>query len=404
MSLSRKELKGFRREIAMGIKGLKVVYVAVMFFVLSGFSALGADQDQPPSKNETNYSAENFSLVSPPDLNVSSFNCTLTADLKQLQTIDIWTKCTPESAELCYGSMDEFECQLRERALSLDHFESYLEKKWPPLSDQERIDLTSKLESSLRKQAQYLYIFQADLKKMWCFLSYKEKKKFLDSFEDLLKRQSRLLQKFEDFLHKQQMAPEEKKILFLQSFEDLIRRQAILLETFEDFLKVKCDVLEISKVACACCPAPGDIVYYSYNITNKADYPIKNTALIDTRLGIVATGISLGPHETTIINASSVMEGSCGDIICNKAMVLGEDPKGFVVHNTSQKVCLNLTCPVVKGESIKVGLQRSMSVGSERAKAQNVVKIVGDQKNKCPSCSESNSSSKTEADDRSPAA
>jgi hypothetical protein len=293
--------------------------------------------------------------------------------------------------------MTEFERQLRDRALSLDAFEGNLEKKWPHLSNQERIDLTSRLESMLRKQAEYIYQFQSSLKKIWCFLPPFEKKKFLVSYEDLMKRESRLLLKFEDFLHKQQLLPEERKIFFLESFEDLIRRQAILLEIFEDFLKANCDVLEITKMASACCPAPGDTVNYIYNITNKADHPIKNVAVLDSRLGIAAKGLTLGPHQTIFVNASTVLDGKCGDVICNKAMVLGEDSNGFVVHNESKEVCVELVCPVVKEDRIKVGLQRSTAVGSEKSKAQNVVKIEEDQRSKCLGCPGNNSNNKIEA-------
>jgi len=388
----------------MGSKGLKVASIAVVLFALYVISGLGADLEQTPPINVTNYSAESNPLESPSDLNLSLFKSPLIADIKQLETTEVWEKYTLESIALCGGLMAEFECQLRDRAVILDAFKGKLEKKWPHLSDQERIDLTSKLECLLRKQAEYLYQFQSDLKKIWCFLPYCEKKKFLDSYEDLLKRESRLLLKFEDFLHKQQLLPEDRKISFLQSFEDLIRRQAILLETFEDFLKVNCDVLEITKVAYACCPAPGDTVLYTYNVTNKADYPIKDVAVIDSRLGIVDAGLTLGPHETIFVNASSVLEGKCGTVICNTAMVLGEDPKGFVVHNESNKVCVELVCPTVKEDRIKVGLQRSMAVGSQRSKAQNVVKIAGDQRSKCLGCPGNNSSSKIEAGDRSTAA
>jgi hypothetical protein len=356
--------------------------MAVVLIASCVISALGADLEPTPPINGANYSADSSPLESPSDLNLSLFKSSLTAGLKQLQITALWEKRTPESTGLYSGIMAEFERQLRDRALSLDAFERQLEMKWPHLSDQERIDLTIKLECSLQKQAEYLQDFQADLKKIWCLLSRGEKKKFLDSYEDLLKRESRLLLKFEDFLHKQQLLPEDRKILFLQSFEDLIRRQAILLETFEDFLKVNCDVLTITKIAYACCPAPGDVVNYTYNITNKADYTIKDVAVIDSRMGIVAHGLTLGPHETIFVDGSSVLNGKCGDVICNKAMVLGEDPKGFVVHNSSQEVCVQLVCPVVKEDRIKIGLQRSVAVGSQRSKAQNVVKIEGDQRSK----------------------
>ena len=389
--------------------GSKVFFsVAILaFMVLAScvVASLGDDVDPASPGNEANSSANSSPLEIPPDLNISSFNCSLTVGIEQLQNKDLWGKCTPDSIGRCSGSMDEFECQLRKRAVILEAFERYLEMKWHCLSDQERIDLTFKLECMLRKQAEYLYVFQADLKKIWCFLSYGERKKFLDSYEDLLKRQSRLLLKFEDFLHKQQLLPEDKKISFLQSFEDLIRRQAILLETFEDLLKFKClPGLEITKVACTCCPKPGDTVHYTYYIINKANYTIRNVAVLDSNLGIVATGLSLSPHKMTILNASSVLEGPCGTVICNTAMVLGEDPKGFMVHNSSKKVCVQLVCPMVKEDRIKVGLQRSVAVGSQRSKAQNVVKIEGDQRSKCLSCPGNNGSSKIGVGDQSAAA
>jgi hypothetical protein len=378
----------------MGSKSFMVAALAVILFSLCIISGLGADLASDPQIDEINYSDDSSPLESPSDLNLSLFKSPLIADIRELQTTEVWEKYTPATIAIGSGIMAKFESQLRERALGLDAFERRLEMKWPKLSDQERIDLTSKLECLLRKQTEYLYEFQADLKKIWCFLSRGDKKEFKDSYEDLLKRDSRLLLKFEDFLHNQQLLPEERKVPFLQSFEDLIRRQAILLDTFEDFLKVNCDVLELTKMACSCCPKPGETVNYTYNITNKADYPIRDIAVIDTRMGIVAAGVRLGPHETIFVNGSSVLEGKCGTVICNKAMVLGEDPKGFVVHNSSKEVCVELVCPVVKEDKIKVGLQRSMAVGSERTKAQNVVKIQGDQRSICPTCPANNGSSK----------
>jgi hypothetical protein len=378
----------------MGSRGIFTIAVLVVL-ALCIISGYGADLEPATPTNDSNNSAEGSFLESPSDLDISSFKPPSIAEITQLQTSAIWERYTPESIERCSGAMARFESQLRDRARSLDAFETKLEMKWPQLSDQERIDYTANLESSLRKQAGYLNEFQLDLKKIWCFLLRGERKKFLDSYEDLLKRETRLLLKFEDFLHKQQLLHEDRKISFLQSFEGLIRKEALLLDTFEDFLTANCDVLEITKATCACCPMPGDTVNYTYVITNKADYPIAEVAIIDSRLGLVAGGLLLSPHETVSVNRSAVLEGKCGAFICNKAMVLGEDPKGFVVHNESKEVCVELICPVVKQDKIKVGLQRSMAVGSQRSKAQNVVNIAGDQRSKCPSCPGNNTGSKT---------
>jgi hypothetical protein len=68
-----------------------------------------------------------------------------------------------------------------------------------------------------------------------------------------------------------------------------------------------------------------------------------------------------------------------------------------VVHNESKEVCVELVCPVVKEDRIKVGLQRSTAVGSEKSKAQNVVKIEEDQRSKCLGCPGNNSNNKIEA-------
>jgi hypothetical protein len=395
MSIILVTFKGDRREIAMGSKGIFAVAVLAILTssVISGY---GADLEPATPINDSNNSADGSFLESPSDLNISSFKLPSIAEIKQLQTPAVWERYTLESIERCGGEMAHFESQLRDRAKSMDTFESKLERKWPQLSDQERIDYTAELESSLRKQAGYLNEFQLDLKKIWCFLLRGERKKFLDSYEDLLKRETRLLLKFEDFLHKQQLLHEDRKISFLQSFEDLIRKEALLLDSFEDFLTVNCDVLEITKATtCACCPMPGDTVNYTYVITNKADYPIAEVAVMDSRLGLVAEGLLLSPYETISINRSAVLEGKCGAFICNKALVLGEDPKDFVVHDESKEVCVELICPVVKQDKIKVGLKQSMAVGSQRSKAQNIVKIEGDQGSKCPSCPGNYTGSKT---------
>jgi len=369
----------------MGSKGLVVVLI-VVFLESWLASAFGADLEQILSIVETDYSTEDWPLFEPSDPNLSSLNCSLIADFEQLQITDIPARCNPESAKPCSVSLDEFECQLRKRAEIMEEFGRQLEENWMHLSDEERIDHTFKLECFLRKQAEYLYRFQFSLKKIWCSLSYGEQEKFLDSYEDPLKRESQLLLKFEDFLHKQQLLPEDRRILLLQSFEDLTR-QAVLLETFGDLLKFKCGNLEITKIASTCCANPGDTVHFTYYIINKGNETIRNVTVIDSLLGVIASGLSLSPHEMTILTASSVMKGACGTVCCNMAFALGDSSKGFAVCSCSKKVCVQVVCPAVKEDRFKVGLQSAMAVGSQRSRAQNVVKIEGDQGSKCLTCS-----------------
>jgi hypothetical protein len=287
-----------------------------------------------------------------------------------------------QSIEPHISSLSAYESLLRERAIRLAQFELRLKEIWPRLSLKERVDITENLEGLLRHQAILIYDFQYQLKKKFCFFSIREKKKFLDSFEDLLHRDAALLLGFEDFLHHLQNAPEEDKIEFLASFEDLIRRQAILLEIYEDLLKTKCNILIINKYVSRCdCYRSGQTITYTYVIKNACNCTIEGIKIVDSRLGVIVEGISLGPYETKYFRNSTVLKYPPDAVVCNTAQAWGIDPNGFTTISESNEVCIRMCAPpkTKNQESLKLGNQTALAVASDSATAENNILIKKNQ-------------------------
>ena len=287
-----------------------------------------------------------------------------------------------QSIESHISSLSTYERLLRERAIRLAKFELRLKEIWPRLSLEERVDITENLEGLLRHQAILIYDFQSQLKKKFCLFSIREKKKFLDSFEDLLHREAALFLGFEDFLHQLQNAPEEDKIEFLASFEDLIRRQAVLLEKYEDLLKVKCNILKINKYVNGCdCYRSGQTITYTYVIKNTCNCTIEGIKIVDSRLGVIVEGISLGAYETKSFRKSTVLEYPPDTEVCNTAQAWGIDPNGFTTISESNEVCIRMCSPpkTKNQESLKLGSQKALAIASDPATAENNILIKKNQ-------------------------
>lgn len=281
-------------------------------------------------------------------------------------------------------SLSAYESQLRDRAIRLAQFELRLKEIWPELSLKERVDITENLEGLLRRQSVLLYDFQSQLKKKYCIFPIREKKKFLNSFQDLLDREAALLLGFEDFLHHLQDAPEEDKIEFLASFEDLIRRQAILLDIYEEFLKVNCKILKIYKHADGCeCYQSGKNVTYTYVIKNICNCSLEGIRIVDSRLGIIIEGISLGPYEIKSFSKSTILKYPPRTEVCNTAQAWGIDPNAFTIMSESNEVCIRICAPAKNQESLELGNQKALAVAFDPATAENNILIKKNQISKC---------------------
>jgi hypothetical protein len=253
-----------------------------------------------------------------------------------------------QSIEESIIALSTYERILRERAIRLAKFELKIKEIWPKLCPEERVEITRHLEELLRRQAVLIHDFQYQLKKKFCLFSFQDKKKFLDSFLDLLNRQAHLLMGFEDLLHRLQNAPKENTIEFLGSFEDLIRKQAILLDIYDDFLKVDCYKIKINKyIEEQECYKSGQKVNYTYVIKNTCNCSPKEIDIVDSRLGFIVKGISLGPYETKYINKTIVLDYQPGTRICNTAWAI--NPDGFTI-GSSNDICIRL-CPSERNET-----------------------------------------------------
>jgi len=253
-----------------------------------------------------------------------------------------------QSIEQSAIPLSTYERILRERAIRLAKFELKAKEIWPKLCPEERVEITRHLEELLRRQAVLIHDFQYQLKKKFCLYSIQDKKKFLDSFQDLLDREAHLLMGFEDLLHQLQNAPKEKMIQFLGSFEDLIRKQAILLDIYDDFLKVDCNKIKINKyIEEQECYRSGQVVNYTYLIKNTCNCSAKEIDIVDSRLGIIVKGISLGPYETKSVNKTITLNYQPGTKVCNTAWAI--DPDGFTI-GSSNDICIRM-CPSGRNET-----------------------------------------------------
>lgn len=271
--------------------------------------------------------------------------------LNQSHQIDLNDTISLEDSQSIEQSsipLSTYERILRERAIRLAKFELKVKEIWPKLCPEERVEITRHLEELLRRQAILIHDFQYQLKKKFCLYSIQDKKKFLDSFQDLLDRQAHLLMGFEDLLHQLQNVPEENMIQFLGSFEDLIRKQAILLDIYDDFLKVECNKIKVNKyIEEQECYRSGQVVNYTYVIKNTCNCSTKEIDIVDSRLGAIVKGISLGPYETKSVNKTIILDYQPGTRVCNTAWAI--DPDDFTI-GSSNEICIRM-CPSGKNET-----------------------------------------------------
>ena len=303
---------------------------------------------------------------------------------RQIDLNDTVSFADRQSIEQCICALSAYESLLRERAIRLAQFEIRLKKIWPELSMKEQVDITEGLEEMLRLQAIFIYDFQSQLKKKFCLFPIRDRKKFLNSFGDLLDREADLLLGFEGFLHHLQNAPEEDKIEFLASFEDLIRRQAILLSSYNSFLKVNCNILKIYKYVDGCgCYRSCQNVTYTYVVKNTCNCSVEGIRVVDSRLGIIIEGISLGPHEKKSFSKSTVLNYPSGTTVCNTAQAWGNFSNNFIIMSESNEVCIQMCAPAKNQESLELGNQKALAIASDLAAAENNIVIEKNQNGKC---------------------
>lgn len=305
---------------------------------------------------------------------------------RRLASLEV--NATTNTAEVLENarSLEQFECQLRERAERLEIIEAQLQQEWPDLDIDERVDRSRCLEDLLRSQAILLYDFQSHLKKNYCQLSILDQRKFLASFEDLLDRESVLLEGFEDFGHHLQDAQMGYQIEYLASFEDLIRRQAILLDIYQDLLKTDCRDLKLHKYIKKCGEfRPCQNVTYYFVLQSTCNCTISGIKITDDHLGEVAEGISLGPYEKRTYAKTSTLNYSPGERVCNTAHAFGTNSGGLVVSASSNEVCITIAPPVLNRnfDSLTLGNQRTIAMAADPAVAENSIIIKKSQSKEC---------------------
>jgi PKD repeat protein len=260
-----------------------------------------------------------------------------------------------------YSFLESFDDLAHRQKKGIYSYEDLVSHRWPELSPQQKIELTDSFETLLR-QAEIILSCEEDLlKRDWCKLSPDEQQHFLDKFEDDLHYQQMLLLKFEDWLHNQQTMEDCYKkwwLRFLASFKDLIWRQSNLLDSFEMLMKIDCsgEYINVIKSANEMEVDAGAPVKYTYTISAKSTYSIKNVVVKDSLWGEVGTIALLVPGTPQTLTVTKPL--SCADCnnceckVCNFATVCGEVitvDGNFTVCDVSNEMC------VIVDENLGVG-------------------------------------------------
>jgi uncharacterized repeat protein (TIGR01451 family) len=169
---------------------------------------------------------------------------------------------------------------------------------------------------------------------------------------------------------------------FLASFEDLIRRQSNLLDSFEMLMKIDCtsEYINVTKSAQPLDVDAGGQVKYTYTVTAKSTYSIKNVVVKDSLWGEVGTISLLEPSTPQILTVTKPL--GCADCnncmckVCNFATVCGE----VITVNGNFTACdvSNLVCVIVddnSGGPINPGT--NMTETAEVSAPQSVVEEAG---------------------------
>ena len=265
-----------------------------------------------------------------------------------IESFESLLKNTTLNSSMSYTFLDSFDDLAERQQLGLYSFEDVVSFNWTELDIAQTINLTASYEDLLRREAVILTSNEDLLKRGFCKLPSGQKKDLLDRFEDRLKFEVVLLNKFEDWLHYQQMiegTDYDTWMAFLSSFEDLIRRQSDLLDSFEMLMKIDCtdEYINVTKSVDQQNPAT-----YTYTITAKSTYSIKNVVVKDSLWGEVGTIALLDPDDPPEVIQVPNKPLSCADCnnceckVCNFATTCGEviTPNGnFTVCDVSNEVC-----------------------------------------------------------------
>jgi hypothetical protein len=253
-----------------------------------------------------------------------------------------------------YSFLESFDDLAHRQKKGIYSYEDLVSHRWTELSPQQKIELTDSFETLLR-QAEIILSTEEDLlKRDWCKLSPDEQQHFLDQFEDDLHYQQMLILKFQDWLHHQQTMEDCYKkwwLHFLASYEDLIRRQSNLLDSFEMLMKINCtgEYIEVIKSAHPLNVDAGALVTYTYTVSAKSTYSIKNVSVKDSLWGEVGNISLLEPGTPlllTVVRPLSCLDcNNCTCKVCNFATVCGEvvdDSGSFIVCDISNDVCVRV--------------------------------------------------------------
>jgi len=268
-----------------------------------------------------------------------------------IESFESLLKNTTLNSSMSYTFLDSFDDLAERQQLGLYSFEDVVSFNWTELDIAQTINLTASYEDLLRREAVILTSNEDLLKRGFCKLPSGQKKDLLDRFEDRLKFEVVLLNKFEDWLHYQQMiegTDYDTWMAFLSSFEDLIRRQSDLLDSFEMLMKIDCtdEYINVTKSVDQQNPAT-----YTYTITAKSTYSIKNVVVKDSLWGEVGTIALLDPDDPPEVIQVPNKPLSCADCnncqckVCNFATVCGEVITingNFTVCDVSNEVCVTV--------------------------------------------------------------
>jgi hypothetical protein len=262
--------------------------------------------------------------------------------------------------------LDSLEDLLRSQAELFERFEDFLNNI--DQSPQEKMNFLTSFEDLLRRQAILYSGFEDLLKVQWDCLPPEEQDKFLASFEDLLKREILLYNSFEELIKKSlDFLSTEEKVQLCRSFEDLLRRQSCLFKSYEELFKMKVGGIFIEKSVDASRVTRGEKVTYTYQVTNWFDKPLYEAQIIDSVLGIVASGFDLQPDETKIFSKETTIKGD----VCNFARIIAEDENGKAVQGKSNIVCVTVEDFDYNEDYLVIGNQKSTTLKGDPPVAEN---------------------------------
>lgn len=278
---------------------------------------------------------------------------------------------SPFGCRVDFDPLVSLEDLIRNQSILITEFEDLLSRT--PTNAEERIMFFYSFEDLVRRQAQLISTFEDFLKKIWYKLSADQQQAFLCSFEDLLNREIMLIDAFGNHINQSwgEISPDNKTKL-LASFEDLIRRQSELERSYEDLYKMTHGGISIYKWADKIEVFRGENVTYYYMVRSWYNQTVTNITIVDSNLGVIASGITLRPSETkTFSKTIRIYESTC-----NIATVYWTGHTGKPMSDESLRVCVQVRHPNFNYDTIKIGNQSAYAGGGDPPEATNIVDIT----------------------------